>query len=62
MKYSTLDKTGLRVPRLSLDAITFGAGSGIWANIAGLDSEQATRLVAMALERSVNLFDTADAY
>jgi aryl-alcohol dehydrogenase-like predicted oxidoreductase len=42
--------------------MTFGAGSGIWANIAGLDNDQATRLVEMALERGVNLIDTADAY
>jgi aryl-alcohol dehydrogenase-like predicted oxidoreductase len=42
--------------------MTFGAGSGIWANIAGLDSDQASRLVAMALERGVNLIDTADVY
>jgi aryl-alcohol dehydrogenase-like predicted oxidoreductase len=42
--------------------MTFGAGSGIWANIAGLDSNQACRLVAMALERGVNLIDTADVY
>jgi aryl-alcohol dehydrogenase-like predicted oxidoreductase len=62
MEYSTLGKTGLRVSRLSLGAMTFGAGSGIWASIAGLDSEQATRLVSMALERGVNLIDTADAY
>lgn len=62
MKYSTLGRTGLRVSRLSLGAMTFGAGSGVWADIAGLDNDQATRLVAMALERGVNLIDTADAY
>ncbi|MFP3552198.1 aldo/keto reductase [Paraburkholderia sp. SIMBA_049] len=62
MEYSTLGRTGLRVSRLSLGAMTFGAGSGIWGDIAGLDSDQATRLVAMAEERGVNLIDTADAY
>src|ERR1700757_3196283 len=62
MEYSTLGRTGLRVSRLSLGAMTFGAGSGIWGDIAGLDSDQATRLVAMAVERGVNLIDTADAY
>ncbi|ANN67585.1 aldo/keto reductase [Bordetella bronchialis] len=62
MEYSTLGRTGLRVSRLSLGAMTFGAGSGIWANIAGLDTDQATRLVAAALERGVNLIDTADVY
>lgn len=62
MEYSTLGRTGLRVSRLSLGAMTFGAGTGIWGDIAGLDSGQATRLVAMAVERGVNLIDTADAY
>ena len=42
--------------------MTFGAGTGIWGEIAGLDRAQATRLVATAVERGVNLIDTADAY
>jgi aryl-alcohol dehydrogenase-like predicted oxidoreductase len=42
--------------------MTFGAGSGIWTNIAGVDNDQATRLLAMALEHGVNLIDTADVY
>ncbi|WP_244143104.1 hypothetical protein [Burkholderia multivorans] len=51
MEYGSLGRTGLRVSRLSLGAMTFGAGSGIWGDIAGLDSDQGTRLVAMAVER-----------
>jgi aryl-alcohol dehydrogenase-like predicted oxidoreductase len=62
MDYTTLGRSGLRVSRLSLGAMTFGAGTGIWGEIAGLDREQATRLVAAALEQGVNLIDTADAY
>ncbi|WP_233871979.1 aldo/keto reductase [Paraburkholderia adhaesiva] len=62
MEYSTLGRTGLRVSRLSLGAMTFGAGSGIWGNIAGLESDQATGLVEMAVDRGVNLIDTADVY
>jgi aryl-alcohol dehydrogenase-like predicted oxidoreductase len=62
MEYSTLGRTGLRVSRLSLGAMTFGAGSGIWDAIAGLDDHLASSLVAMAVERGVNLIDTADAY
>lgn len=58
MEYGTLGRTGLRVSRLSLGAMTFGAGSGIWGDIAGLDRDQGTRLVAMAVERGVNLIDT----
>jgi len=62
MEYSTLGRSGLRISRLCLGAMTFGAGSGIWGEIAGLDRAQATRLVAMAVERGINLIDTADAY
>jgi aryl-alcohol dehydrogenase-like predicted oxidoreductase len=62
MDYTTLGRSGLRVSRLSLGAMTFGAGTGIWGEIAGLDRAQATRLVATAVERGVNLIDTADAY
>ncbi|CAD6559219.1 1-deoxyxylulose-5-phosphate synthase YajO [Paraburkholderia hiiakae] len=62
MEYRTLGSSGLRISRLSLGAMTFGAGTGIWGEIAGLDRAQATRLVAMAVEHGINLIDTADAY
>jgi aryl-alcohol dehydrogenase-like predicted oxidoreductase len=62
MDYCTLGRSGLRVSRLTLGAMTFGAGDGIWSEIAGLDREQAIRLVALAVEQGVNLIDTADAY
>lgn len=62
MEYRTLGSSGLRISRLSLGAMTFGAGTGIWGEIAGLDRAQATRLVALAAERGINLIDTADAY
>jgi len=60
--YCTLGRSGFRVSRLTLGAMTFGAGTGIWQSIAGLDREQTTRMVALAVERGVNLIDTADAY
>jgi hypothetical protein len=44
MKYCTLGRSGLRISRLCLGAMTFGAGTGIWGAIAGLDRTQATRL------------------
>jgi aryl-alcohol dehydrogenase-like predicted oxidoreductase len=62
MKYCTLGRSGLRISRLCLGAMTFGAGTGIWGTIAGLDRTQATRLVELAVERGINLIDTADAY
>ncbi|MFK4448291.1 aryl-alcohol dehydrogenase-like predicted oxidoreductase [Caballeronia udeis] len=62
MQYVTFGRSGLRVSRLTLGAMTFGAGSGVWASIAGLGREQATALTRIAIERGVNLIDTADAY
>ena len=62
MEYRNLGRTGLRVSRLSLGAMTFGAGSGIWGEIAGVSKDQACRLMDLAVEQGVNLVDTADAY
>ncbi|KVM66264.1 MULTISPECIES: aldo/keto reductase [Burkholderia] len=62
MNYCTLGRSGLRVSRLTLGAMTFGAGDGVWKSIAGLGKDEATQLVRFALERGVNLIDTADAY
>jgi aryl-alcohol dehydrogenase-like predicted oxidoreductase len=62
MDYRTMGRSGLRISRLNLGAMTFGSGTGIWGAIAGLDREQAKRLVAVAVEHGVNLVDTADAY
>ena len=62
MEYRTLGRSGLRISRLLLGAMTFGAGSGIWGEIAGLDRAQAARLVAVAAEQGINLIDTADVY
>jgi aryl-alcohol dehydrogenase-like predicted oxidoreductase len=62
MDYSTLGRSGLRISRLALGAMTFGTGSGIWSSIAGLDRQRATRMVRIALDGEINLIDTADAY
>ena len=42
---------GLRVSRLTLGAMTFGLGDGIWKSIAGLGYDWAMRLVRLAVER-----------
>jgi len=49
MQYSTLGRSGLRISRLCLGAMTFGAGTGIWGEIAGLDRGQAAQLVGIAV-------------
>ena len=62
MNYCTFGRSGLRISRLTLGAMTFGTGDGIWASIAGLNRGQAARLVGLAADQGVNLIDTADAY
>jgi hypothetical protein len=61
MEYRMLGRSGLRISRLSLGAMTFGVGSGIWEEIAGLDRAQAARLVAVAAEQGINLIEPAAA-
>jgi aryl-alcohol dehydrogenase-like predicted oxidoreductase len=58
MRYRPLGRTGVLVSELSFGAMTFGA----MASIAKVDEAGAARLVGIALDAGVNLFDTADAY
>jgi aryl-alcohol dehydrogenase-like predicted oxidoreductase len=62
MEYCNFGRSGLRVSRLILGAMTFGSGSGIWKEVAGVDNGTTSRLVAYAVEKGVNFIDTADAY
>ncbi len=59
MRYRPLGDTGVRVSELSLGAMTFDARRG---PIAKVDAALADRMVGTALERGVNLLDTADVY
>jgi aryl-alcohol dehydrogenase-like predicted oxidoreductase len=63
MQYSQLGRTGTYVSRLSLGTMTFG-GAGIeqWERIGALDESAADRILSLALERGINLVDTADMY
>lgn len=62
MRYRTLGNTGLLVSEICLGTMTFGAGTGMWADIAGLDQAAADRITARALDAGVNFLDTADVY
>lgn len=63
MQYELLGRTGLFVSRLALGTATFGgAEDPVYRNIGGLDQPSADRLVGMALDAGVNLFDSADVY
>ena len=62
MRYKTLGNTGLLVSEICLGTMTFGAGTGMWNEIAGLDQASADRIVARSLDAGVNFIDTADIY
>jgi aryl-alcohol dehydrogenase-like predicted oxidoreductase len=54
-----LGRSRLKVSALSLGAMNFGAD---WHGIGALDDKTASSLLDLALERGVNLIDTADIY
>lgn len=58
MEYRSLGRSGLTVSILSLGTMTFGGSQ----KIGGLSAGDAGRLVDIALDRGVNLIDTADIY
>ena len=62
MQYNTLGNTGLLVSRLSLGAMTFGGGKGLYKAIGALDQAGADELVKASIEGGINFFDTADVY
>jgi 1-deoxyxylulose-5-phosphate synthase len=59
MEYVNLGRTGLRVSRLCLGMMSYGAdGSREWA----LDEDAAEPIVRRAVEGGITFFDTADVY
>jgi aryl-alcohol dehydrogenase-like predicted oxidoreductase len=63
MLYQQLGRTGLFVSRLAFGTSTFGGSQHpLYKVIGGLDQRAADRIVAVALDAGVNLFDTADIY
>jgi aryl-alcohol dehydrogenase-like predicted oxidoreductase len=66
MEYVNLGKTGLRVSRICLGCMTYGApargeirpGSHAWA----LDEQESQPFLCQALELGINFFDTANVY
>jgi aryl-alcohol dehydrogenase-like predicted oxidoreductase len=59
MQYVNLGKTGMKVSRLCLGMMSYGAKT--WREWV-LDEEQAKPFVQRALEAGINFFDTADVY
>lgn len=62
MEYRQLGGSGLMVPVLSFGTATFGGGNEFFKMWGSTQVAEATRLVDIALEAGVNLFDTSDAY
>jgi len=62
MEYRPLGGSGLVVSALSFGTATFGGTSAVLRLWGETDVHEATRLVDLALEAGVTLFDTADAY
>ncbi|SHF06822.1 Predicted oxidoreductase [Ruegeria intermedia] len=63
MKYKPLGKTGLYVSELTLGTMTFAnEDSASGQTLGATGQELATRMVDLALEAGINIFDTANMY
>ncbi|MEV5651786.1 aldo/keto reductase [Nocardia sp. NPDC052254] len=62
MEYRRLGASGLLVPALSFGAGTFGGRGELFGAWGDTDAEQARRMVDVALDAGVTMFDTADVY
>jgi aryl-alcohol dehydrogenase-like predicted oxidoreductase len=61
MDHRTLGKTGLRVSRLTLGAMTFGESQGFMKGTTATDDE-ARRILDRALDAGIDTIDTANMY
>lgn len=62
MEYRRLGNSGLKIPALSLGTGTFGGANEFFQGFGTTDVAEATKLVDVALEAGLNLFDSADIY
>lgn len=62
MEFRQLGRSGFKVPALSLGTGTFGGGGEFFKAWGQTDVAEATRLVDVALEAGLNMFDSADVY
>ncbi len=62
MEYRQLGKSGLKVSALSLGTGTFGGTGELFSNWGTADVKEASKLIDIAIDAGVNLFDTADVY
>jgi len=62
MEYRQLGSSGFKVPVLSFGTGTFGGKGEFFKGFGNSDVEHATRIVDVALEHGLNMFDSADTY
>ncbi|AIE85919.1 aldo/keto reductase [Fimbriimonas ginsengisoli] len=62
MEYRQLGSSGFKVPVLSFGTGTFGGKGDFFKGFGSSDVEDATRMVDIALEAGMNMFDSADVY
>jgi aryl-alcohol dehydrogenase-like predicted oxidoreductase len=62
MEYRQLGGSGLKVPVLSLGTGTFGGANEFFKGFGEVDVNEATRLVDIALDAGLSMFDSADVY
>ncbi|MFG2533391.1 aldo/keto reductase [Streptomyces sp. NPDC048516] len=62
MEYRQLGASGLKVPALSFGTGTFGGRGPLFEAWGDTDARQARRLVDIALDAGITMFDTADVY
>ncbi|MBI1773865.1 MAG: aldo/keto reductase [Proteobacteria bacterium] len=62
MEYRLLGGSGFSVPALSFGTATFGGGNDFFRAWGSSGTDEAGRLVDLALDAGLTLFDTADAY
>ncbi|NGN66999.1 aldo/keto reductase [Streptomyces sp. A7024] len=62
MEYRQLGRSGLKVPALSFGTGTFGGRGPLFGAWGTTDVDEARRLVDVALDAGITMFDTADVY
>lgn len=62
MEFRRLGNSGFKVPALSLGTGTFGGAGDFFKGFGSTDATEARRLVDIAMEAGVTMFDSADVY
>lgn len=61
MNYRRMGNSGLMVSEICFGVMTFTANKG-WKHVGKIEQKEADRLIKIALDEGINIFDTADIY